>query len=531
MTATLDRVAMRDGLRALRTRRRVQRLRNLDWVDALYRAYVVGISSIAALMTLAFIVGDTAAGRDTVNAVRDHGPAIVGILVALAVAIGLRSGSHGGPLAFEAADVQNVLLAPIDRGIVVRSAAYRQLRGVLSTGVVAGAIVGVVAAPRLGGAHPDIASWLFTGIGFGVALALAAWASALVAGVFRLGQLGALVIGSALVAWSAVDVAINLSTAPSTWLGHLALLPLDANLLAIAGVVVVGIMIAVGLTQAGGISLEPVLHRAQLVRALRFAATIQDLRAVITLRRQLSHEVSRRRPWIRLRPAPPTGRGMWRRDWHGILRWPGSRVTRVFVLTLVAGASCSAALMGTTPLFAVAAIAAYMVALDAVEGLAQELDHPDRGAGLPITTGDLALGHLYAPATLMALLGALAAGAGAIVNQLGTRAHGTQPISPVVGAIVVVAVAIAGPAAAALSAYLGRPDRNLATGLMHPGLVVAQQVAPLIIVATAFLPLLVARETSPPSDPIANAVTAATPALVIAFGIITFLRSQRSDAS
>lgn len=531
MTATLDRVSMRDGLRALRTRRRVQRLRHLDWVDALYRAYVVGISSIAALMTLAFIVGDTAAGRHTVDAVRDHGPEVVGILVALAVALGLRSGSHGGPLAFEAADVQNVLLAPVDRGIVVRSAAYRQLRGVLSMGVVAGAIVGVVAAPRLGGAHPETVSWLLTGVAFGVALALAAWGSALVAGVFRLGQLAALGIGSALVLWSGLDVVFNVSTSPPTWLGHVALLPLDANLLAIAGAAAVGIMIAIGLLRAGGISLEPALHRAQLVRALRFAATIQDLRAVITLRRQLSHEISRRRPWIRLRPAPPTGRGMWRRDWHGILRWPGSRVSRVLILTAVAGASCSAALMGTTPLFAVAGIAAYLVSLDAVEGFAQEMDHPDRGAGLPTATGDLALGHLYAPATLIAILGVIGAGAGAIVNRFGSPAPGTHAVSPIVGAIVVVSLAVAGPAAAALGAYLGRPDRNMATGLVHPGLLMAQQVAPLVIVVLAFLPLLVARETGPPSDPVGNAITAATPALVIAFGIITFLRSQRSDDS
>ncbi len=522
---------MRDGLRALRTRRRVQRLRHLDWVDALYRAYVVGISSIAALMTLAFVVGDTAAGRATVDAVRDHGPAVVGVVAALAIALGLRSGSHGGPLAFESADVQNVLLAPIDRGIVVRGAAYRQLRGVISSGIVVGAIVGVVTAPRLGGAHPNLASWVFTGIGFGVALALATWGSALLAGVLRLGQLAALLIGGVLVLWSGLDIAVDISSSPPTWLGHLALLPLDANPLAAAGVAAVGAVIAVGLARADRVSLEPALHRAQLVRALRFAATIQDLRAVITLRRQLSHEIARSRPWIRLRPATPTGRAGWRRDWHGILRWPGSRVVRVLVLTLVAGASCAAALMGTTPLFAVAGIAAYLVALDAVEGLAQEYDHPDRGSGFPTVPGDLALGHLYAPAVLMAVLGATGAGAAAITNQFGSPAAGTHAISPIVAAIVVVTVAVAGPAAAAIGAYLGRPDRNMSTGLVHPGLLVAQQVAPLVIVTLAFLPLLVARETSPPSDPVANAITAATPALVIAFGIVTFLRSQRSDVS
>ena len=116
-----DRAADRRALRALRAGRRAERLRHLDWVDALYRAYMVGIVTIAVLMGLAFAVADTRLTVSTIADWRAHGPAIVGIVAAVAAAMGLRSGSHGGPLVFEAADVQHVLLAPVDRGIVVRA--------------------------------------------------------------------------------------------------------------------------------------------------------------------------------------------------------------------------------------------------------------------------------------------------------------------------------------------------------------------------------------------------------------------------
>ena len=72
-------------------------------------------------MGLAFAVSDTRLTVSTIADWRAHGPAIVGLVAAVAAAMGLRSGSHGGPLVFEAADVQHVLLAPVDRGTVVRA--------------------------------------------------------------------------------------------------------------------------------------------------------------------------------------------------------------------------------------------------------------------------------------------------------------------------------------------------------------------------------------------------------------------------
>ncbi len=520
-------VAGRDALGALRTRRRAQRLRNLDWVDALYRAYVIGISTLAGLVLLAFVVGDAPLSARAVADARANGPAIAGLVVALLVTLGLRSGAHGGPLAFEAAEVHHVFLAPIDRGVVVRTSAYRQLRGVLVIGGFGGIIAGIAVSPRI--PSQSTAAWMVAGFAFGVSAALITWGSALLAATRRWSQLFALFLGIAMIAWTGADLALGTSSSPATWVGHLAVFPLRASGLAAAAVATPVALVAVGLRGARHLSLEPVLARAQLVRSLRFAATVQDLRAVITLRRQLAHEQSRARPWVRLPPAAPTGRASWRRDWHGIARWPGARIARVFTLALVAGASSAAAVRGTTPLFAVAAIAAYVIALDAIEGLAQEVDHPDRAASVAVPAGDLYVAHLAAPAALVATLSVIGFGAGVAMAAAIPLPRGVHPVSPLVGVAVLLALAAAMPTAGALSVYLGRPDRDLAVVMLNPSLGAAQQIAPLLVVALAFLPLVIAREVDPPTDPVRAAFAAMAPAFVVAFGIGSFLRSRRTD--
>ncbi|MGZ4795392.1 MAG: hypothetical protein ACXVLO_04130 [Acidimicrobiia bacterium] len=530
MAVVLERSEMRRALAGLHRRRRVQRLRHLDWIDALYRAYVVGIVLVAALAVLAAIVGDGRLAASTVDEITRRGPAIVGAFAALLVAFGLRSGAQGGPLAFEAPDVQHVLLAPIERGIVVRSAALRQVRGVVTMGAVAGAMAGAVAGPRFSDHGSDTVGWVLACGAFGVLAALGAWGSALLASSTRLHRGHALLAGSAVVAWSVADATAGTTTSPLTMLGHLALVPIVSSTLVAVGVVAVLGLVGAGFANGGRMSLEPVLRRAQLVRALRFAATVQDLRAVITLRRQLAHEQSRTRPWFRLRPAPPTGRATWRRDWHGILRWPGARVARVVVLTVVTGAACAGALRGTTPLLAVGPVAAYVIALDVVEGLAQDIDHPDRSSGVPMVAGERYTAHLAAPFALMGAIGLAGLGVGMLVAALvPAGAHENIPVAA--GLAVVVAVTALGPTAAALSVYLGRPDRDLMMLVVHPGIVAAQQFGPIVLLAIGFLPLLVARETRPADGPAVAAAMVGAFAVVVALGMRAFLRSRRSEPS
>src|SRR5438128_11596456 len=97
----------------LRRARRHNRVVEVDWIDALYRAYLTAIASGIAVVLLSGVVGDHRLGAHAVQRVLDDGPAVVGLVLAGAVAVGLRSGGRGGPLALGAPDVRYVLLAPV----------------------------------------------------------------------------------------------------------------------------------------------------------------------------------------------------------------------------------------------------------------------------------------------------------------------------------------------------------------------------------------------------------------------------------
>ncbi len=143
-------------------------------------------------------------------------------------------------------------------------------------------------------------------------------------------------------------------------LGTLAFWPLVVRPIALVGVVCALAIPVIGLLGIGETSIEAAERRSGLVGALRFAATIQDLRTVIVLHRQLAQERSRQEPWLRLPQAKPVGHACWRRDWQGVLRWPISRVGRVAALGAVAGLCAYGTWEGTTPLIIVAGIALFI---------------------------------------------------------------------------------------------------------------------------------------------------------------------------
>ena len=135
-----------------------------------------------------------------------------------------------------------------------------------------------------------------------------------------------------------------------------------------------------GCTLVGDVSVEAAERRSTLVGQLRFAATLQDIRTVIVLRRQLAMELPRLQPWIR---APGAGARTGSRS--GRAACAGSSVGRRRGWR---GSSCS----GPSPGFAARGrvvgharrsssspgLALFIAALDAVEPLAQEIDHPSR---------------------------------------------------------------------------------------------------------------------------------------------------------
>jgi hypothetical protein len=421
------------ALRDLRRARHHRHREDFDWVETLYRVYVTVLSGAAFIWLTASKVSDDAAAGRGLSDIRDHGAAVLGLAVAFLVALGLRSGSRGGPLSLEAADVRVVLLAPIRRRLALQAPALRQLRSAAFGGLCVGAIVGNLAGQRLPG---RFAGWVASGAGLGLLAGLLAVGMALVACGLRIGRPAASALGLGLLGWSVVDVAAGTTTSPLTLIGRIGLAPMpgdvaggSAEVAVAVGVGGTGLVLATVAARLGRMSLEAAERRGRLAAQLRFALSLQDLRAVILLRRRLAAEEPRARPWIRLRdpsrrraagPAgteqqkPVTGRRgvlrQWRsgpgaairrRGFQSLLRWPATRILRVVGLGVVAGFAGAGAWKGTTPLVIVAGTALFVAALDALEPLAQEWDHPARRDSFPLFPGKMAIGSLFVPTIVL----------------------------------------------------------------------------------------------------------------------------------
>jgi hypothetical protein len=76
-------------------------------------------------------------------------------------------------------------------------------------------------------------------------------------------------------------------------------------------------------------------------------------------------------------------------------------------LGIVAGFAAGGAWNGTTPLVIVAGVALFVAALDCLEPLAQEWDHPTRRDSLPLRPARLAYPSLLVPAVVLALITAI----------------------------------------------------------------------------------------------------------------------------
>jgi hypothetical protein len=467
----------RSGERALlgdlRRARRRRRTQDIDAFEALYRAYVTAIVVAVSIWLLSGVTGDHRVGAATVKDAISYGPQVVGAALAAVIAVGLRSGGRGGPLVIEAADVRHVLLSPVDRRVALSSPAVRQLRFAALVGAGTGTVAGLLAFRRLPG---QAAAWLAAGAVVGTVGALAALGSAMVVSGRRLGRVVGTGLAVLVLGWAAADLATGETTAPTTLVGDVALWPLRVRPVGLVGVVLALLVTAAGYLSVGGTSIEASERRAVLVGQLRFAATLRDLRTVVVLRRQLAQEQPRQRPWLRM-PRTIAGLGpgatpasvrvvsrhgpVWRRGWHGILRFPGARVARLAVCGAVAGAAAVGAWRGTTPLVVVAGLAVYVAGLDAVEPLAQEMDHPDRRDELPRPAGALLVRHLGAPLGLMAVVGAVGAAVGIVVA-------GGSPLAVEMAAAVALPAAWAGLAGATISVVQGAPNLLSTTDSLLP---------------------------------------------------------------
>ena len=440
------------ALRSLRSKRKLNRLGEVEWFDAAYKVYVAALFGGIALLWLSDLIGDEPLSAAQAADVLRVGPSLMGLVAAVAVAVGLRSGSQGGPLALEAADVTYVMLAPVDRRRALLRPAVQRLRGAAFAGAVFGGSFGQLAGRRLPG---TAIAWFASGALFGTLVGLAWVGAALVAHTMHLPRTASTVVGLALMGWQAAAVATDVP-GPADQLGSLALWGWRQHSIDLLAAAVVVAGVTVGLLRVGRTSLEALDRRASLVAQLRFAVTMQDLRTVILLRRQLSHEHTRSTPWLRL----PGGGGsdpVRRRGWHSLLRLPVGRLVRMASLAAAIGACQVGVLRGTTPLVAVSALLSFVLGLEVLEPLSQEVDQPDRTDSFPVERGELMVRHLVAPAVALfpfALIG-LAVAVAVLATLRNAPGLGD---SLGVGALVALATAYGGAAGSTISVVRDAPD-------------------------------------------------------------------------
>jgi hypothetical protein len=349
-------------------------------------------------------------------------------------------------------------------------------------------------------------------------------AAALTGSGARLDPRRANVIAGLLVAWSVVDVVAHTTTAPTAQVARVAFLALEWSWLALLGAAFVLAFAAGGLALVVHVSLEPLRRRARLVSELRFAATLQDMRSVIVLHRELAQELPRSRPWWNANVGA-RGSPCWQRDWRGLARWPTARAIRVAVFSAVAGLACVGVWNGTDAFVVLAGIAVFLAAIDAVEGLAQEADHPDRSNLVPVRGGDLILAHVVAPACLLAAVG--------VVSVAVFGGVSGSDAALFVALIALVPIAVLGAVAAATSVVIGAPPPTLFLDMGFPEfttlwLIARQTIAPLLVTA-AFVPIAIAHDAwASGQSPSGAAATAAVIPLSLAAVASMWLRSRRT---
>jgi hypothetical protein len=474
----------RDALRALTRARRANRASDVDLVDALYKAYLSAVLIGIVVLVLSDVVGDEKVAPRDVAWILAHGPAVLGAAAGVALLIGLRSGARGGPFVLSGADVRHVLMAPIPRAVALRGPAWRQLRTAGGGAVVVGAIIGVQAAHRLPGGLPV---WGACGALAAMLAAVLATGSALVASGARLRPLPATALGLVALGWSGADLFFGVRTCPLTWIGTVALWPLRLDPLGAAAVVLPVAVSAVGLATVGNLRLELTERRAELASQIRLALTLQDLRTVVLLRRQLNQELPRSRPWVPVRALSSRRFLIWGRDVHGIARWPLGRLARVAAFGAIAGLAMGGVWAGTTPLVVVAAGALYLAGLEALDPLAQDIDHPDRPESVPVPFGHLRLHHVPACFAVMLIATALGWAAVAVVSP--------TPLVASLGAVAIWPAALLATAGAAVSVVMGPPAvSNIPLPAEFAGMkLLYRSLWPPAIVAFGLVPVLVAR--------------------------------------
>jgi hypothetical protein len=511
------------ALRDMRVVRRRHRVQETEWFEALYRVYLAAIIVGGGILFLSGLVKDTnATPRDIAN-ITAHAPHVLGIFIAVAVYLGVRSGANGGPLAIEEAEVRHVLLAPIPTGDVLRRPAIQRVRAAAFAGAMAGATAGQLAARRLPG---SLGAWAFYGAVYGMCLGLVWAGAALLAHGMAWNRNAVTLLASGLVFWQ-VGVTIAGTSAPGPFdaFGSMALWALHAEAIDLVAVAITVATAMGGLLVVGKLSLEALSRRSSLVAQLRFAVTLQDIRTVMLLRRQLSQEQMRSNPWLTLKRKGnlPV---VERRGLQSFLKFPARRYARMKLMVVIAAMCQVAAYRGTTPAVIASGICLFVFGLEVIEPLSQEVDKPERTDSLPVDRGALMLRHLVVPAFMLVPFTLTAVVTALIFENNGTAIAAAAILAPFSLAT--------GMAGAIINAVKGAPDPlgdSSKTLFMPPEVAgmttMTRAVWPVVVSILGSLPVLAVRAAVDNGDhPVAAALRTVVGVALLLFLVAGWVRQR-----
>jgi hypothetical protein len=352
-------------------------------------------------------------------------------------------------------------------------------------------------------------------------------AAAMMSHSVRLPRWAATAIGTAGFAWQAVaawrvldDADVGGLTGPLDAVGGIGLWGIQTDTAEVVALAVVTV-VALGALELGGrLRVEPLARRGDLVSQLKFAATIQDLRTVVLLRRQLRSEVLRTRPWgaRRRRPVPAVVRSpatarparsssatepgslVHHRGVASLRRLPAARLWRIVLLAALGGVLASLTVTNS-PLFVVGVVGVtFLLGLECIEPLSQEIDRPSLTDGVPVDRGWVYSHHLVAPGALVAvasLIGAVAATAIEPRHVVGAFALAVPiALAGSIGAVVATVRDAPQPAIVAETTIMGQP-RNADSPLVPPEFAGMQNAygsfMPVVMSGVAAIPVLAMR--------------------------------------
>lgn len=478
MTQAIGVGALKDLSRA----RRRHFVEKVDIINALYKAYMVGAALLVGGSVLVGLVQSAPLGSAVQKEVVHYGPLYLGLVLGITVFMGLRSGSRGGPLALQGADVRMILLSGVPKTHFLRSKAITQVRSALPAALLIGGLIGGIAHRALGfGTVPLV----LEGALVGLLAVILFFGSGYISSGLRLRKWPANFIGALVVIWSAVDVYEQSSNFPGTWIGQL-FFSQEYGLLAVFTVIIAIAIFLLGIYLVAGLSLEMLEFRARLVGTLRFAATMRDIRSVILLRRQLSGEKPRggKSPMGKMSLGNGLGAIVAKRSLESLVRWPVERILRFLVLAVITGFSVRLLWSGSFFPLAVALFALYVAATDLLEPLSQLADRPDALSGIGVQMSRVESRLLLVPFLGMIVF--------AVIGTLSTAIFSGFHVALHVGLICAIPLAASSTAGAAVSIL--RKQKTATSAALMPEVVaitsVIVEILPFIVVAGGFIPVV-----------------------------------------